>query len=395
MQLASSPYASDYDPFTVEAMTNMFVADGELREAAAVAYLERYDIWAITRFDEIQSATRDWETFSSTSRPFDEPQSFKPSIPLTLDPPDHTRVRAVINRAISPPTLRRMRATFDGFADELLDRLLADGPVELDAVNDVAVGYALKAFPDILGLPREGREKLLSFGDAVFNVTGPHNEIWHQKMRSGAPALAWVEENTRRSSQKPGGLGMQMFEAADAGEISEEEAEQLVKALLAAGFDTTIASIAGTIRAFSQNPDQWLLLREDRGLVQKAFEEAMRFQSPSRYGGRIAVRDVDVAGTTIPAGSPVLLFWLAGNRDPRHWSEPDRFDILRGEGSHLALGYGIHTCVGQALARIEGQAVLQSLVDRVAAIEPTGAAVPAINMQACGLESVPVRLIPE
>lgn len=387
--------SSDYDPFDPEVLKDVHLHDGTLREVAPVVRIDRYGFYAVTRHAEIQKALRDWRTFSSTDRPFYEPNPFRPNAPLMQDPPDHTQTKSVMLRIFSKDNMAKMQAYFADSASRLVDDLLADGAVNLDGYRDVAARYVLQVFPDVLGLPADGRELLLKFGDAVFNAFGPQNEHHHAKMRSGAPALEWVEANMKRELQSDGGIGWQLYTAADEGIISETEAEQLLKAVLGAGFDTTIFGISGVLRAFADNPDQWRLLRARPDLIESAFEEALRVYPPSRFGGRVALRDTELGGISIPAGTKLLMMWLGAGRDPRKWTDPDAFRIDRhSAGSHLSFGFGIHTCAGQAVARLEAKSLLSALVDRVERIELTGAPRRAINFQAFGHETIPIRLVP-
>jgi len=148
------------------------------------------------------------------------------------------------------------------------------------------------------------------------------------------------------------------------------------------------------ILAFAEHPDQWEALQADEALARNAFEEVLRYYSPSRSGGRVAAADAVVGEVEIPAGARVLVLWLAAGRDPRHWERAESFDIRRRATGHLNLGYGIHACVGQALARVEGAAMLSSLLQRVRALELTGPPRVAVNMNAQLHDRIPVRLHP-
>ncbi|MDV8079746.1 cytochrome P450 [Rhodococcus sp. IEGM 1370] len=387
--------SSDFDPFSTEVLSDLHFHDGILREVAPVVDIEKYGFYAVTRHVDIQKALRDWRTFSSTDRPFYQPNPFRPVAPLMQDPPDHTQTKAVMLRIFSRENMAKMAAYFTETAENTVDALLARGPVSLDAYYDVAAQYVLKVFPDVLGLPTEGRELLLNFGDAVFNAFGPQNEHHFEKMRNGAPALEWVETNMKRELQAEGGIGWQLYTAADEGVISEAEAEQLLKAVLGAGFDTTIFGISGALRAFADNPDQWQLLRSRPELVEAAFEEALRLYPPSRFGGRVATKDTQLAGIEIPSGTKLLMMWLGAGRDPRKWPDPDTFRIDRDNpGGHLSFGFGIHTCAGQAVARLEAKSLLTALLNRVERIELDGEPRRALNFQAFGHDRIPVRLVP-
>ena len=384
---------SDYDPFTEEAILDAHRYDGALRDIAPAVYLERYDVWAVARFRDVHAILPDHERFTSTDRPFFDPKAIRPAILLTEDPPEHTRTRSVIMRSLSAPALRKMQEEFDRAAVALVDRLLESGGI-VDGHLDIASAYVLEVFPDILGLSKEGRHHLLRFGDAAFNAFGPANEIQRRGMERAADAIAWVDRSVKRDAVDPDGLGGQMFKAADDGEITEEEAELLVRTLFAAGSDTTIYGIGSMVRAFSENPGEYEKVRAEPKLVRNAFEEVLRYESPSRFGGR-ATKDVtELDGVTLPAGARIMVMFLAAGRDPRKWENADTFDVTRKVVGHINLGYGIHACAGQALARIEGQAILNALAAKVKAIEPAGEAERAVNFQAHGHEHIPVRLIP-
>ena len=392
---ATAPHVSDLDMFAVEAVCDPQTYDGHLREQAPAVYLPEYDIWVTGRHEHVYEAARDWESFSSTSRPFHDPNSIRPEILLTDDPPEHPRVRAVIQRAISPAVIKRMREDFVREADAHVDRLLAGASgsvVELDGRHDIASPFVLRVFPDAIGLPEEGREHLVRFGDAAFNTFGPPNEIFREGLRKGAEALEWVEVNCKPEVMRPGGMGATIYAAAESGEIGWDEAELLVKTLFSAGSDTTIFGIGNLLQAFALFPDQWDLLRADPSRSRAAFEEMLRYDCPARYGGRITTRAVEFDGVELPAGARLLLLWLAAGRDPRRWEDPDRYDLTRKVTGHIGLGFGIHACVGQALARMEGETLFATLARRVERIELAGEPDAAVNMAAHGHEHLPLRL---
>ncbi len=393
-QAIDPPYVSDIDPFSHEAILDAIHHDSLLREVGPVVYLPQYDIWVVARHAEVQEVLKDWETYSSEGRPFYDPASIRPEVLLTSDPPVHTRVRASIQRVLSGPAMRKMGEDFRGAAASLVEELLADGPVELDGYKDLSARYVLQVFPDMIGMPQEGRHFLMEFGDAVFQVFGPRNELWEKGVREGAEAIAYVERSCRRDVLAPDGIGAAIYASADAGEITELEAELLVKTLYSAGSDTTIFSITSLLKAMAEFPDQWDLLREDPSLARAAFEENLRFQSPARIGGRMTTRATELGGVRLPEGALVLVLQLPANRDPRRWEDPDRFDITRKSAGHVGLGYGIHACVGQAVARIEGVSLVAELARRVERIELLGAAVYKLNQGVHAIDRLPVRLTP-
>jgi 4-methoxybenzoate monooxygenase (O-demethylating) len=385
---------SDLDPFTVEAIRDAQAFDGSLREMAPVVYLPQYDIWVVGRHAEVNLVAGDWRNYSNTSRPFHDPNSIRPEILLNFDPPEHARVRTVIQKVLAPAVMNRMRDLFVRAADELVERLVAGGSVAVNGHRDVAAAYVLQAFPDAIGLPQEGRHHLLHFSDAVFNTFGPPNDIFLRGIERGAGAIAWVEANCKREMLAPGGLGAAMYEAVNGGTVTEEEAELLVKTMYAAGADTTILGIGSLLRAFAEFPEQWEILKKDPSLSRQAFEEILRYECPARFGGRITVREVEIAGLRVPAGARMMMLWMAAGRDPRRWENADQYDLSRKLSGHVGMGYGIHACVGQSLARLEGECIFAALAHKVDRIELIGEPETAINMAAHGYDELPIRLHP-
>ncbi|WP_086681217.1 cytochrome P450 [Amycolatopsis pretoriensis] len=265
------------DPFALESLQDPFAADGAVRELGPVVHIAEHDYYAVTRFTEIRKGLRDWRTFSSTDRPFYEDSAFRPRIVLFEEPPAHTRTKSAIMDVLGPRNLPWLEEYFRKEAGALLDRVLDGDVVDVDGYRDLAVAYVLKVFPDVIGMPEDGRELLLKFGSAGLNAFGPPSELRERKLAAGAEAVAWVERNIGRESLAEGGLGAQLYAMADEGRISEQEARDLVKTVFAAGFDTSTSGIASMFRAFGDHPGEWRKLRERPDLVAPAWEESIRF----------------------------------------------------------------------------------------------------------------------
>jgi 4-methoxybenzoate monooxygenase (O-demethylating) len=191
-------------------------------------------------------------------------------------------------------------------------------------------------------------------------------------MANAQPVQQWIATNSQREALRPGSFGAQIWEAVDAGKVPEEWAPLLVRSLLSAGLDTTINGIAAAIYALATYPEQWSLLRHDPSLAKAAFEETVRWESTVQTFFRTTTREVEVAGVRIPDGEKVLLFLGSANRDPRRWTDPDSFDIRRNASGHVGFGMGLHRCVGQTVARFEGEIVLMALAHRLERIELAG-----------------------
>jgi cytochrome P450 len=387
--------ATDYDPFSPEALADPFKYDGELREFASVAYLSKYDVYAVTRQEELRQVGRDRKTFSSKSRAFADPSPYKPTLMLLQDPPEHTAIKKLALELFSVEALQKLEKSFNEEAERQIEALMQNGAVEIDAVQAIAAPFISTVFLDALGAPKEGRELLQHFADAALNSTAPKNDLYRRKHATGAPALKWVEENMKRSAIGKQGWGQQVYTMVDDGRLSEEDGEQLIKLIFAAGFDTTVGSIANSIRAFADNSNQWSLLKAEPDLVDKAIEEVLRYYPPVRYTGRVATKDAEIDGHLIREGGKIMTMWLSGGRDPRFWDNPDVFDIRRENISgHMTFGVGIHACLGQHIARMETKAVLSALLRHVETMHMTAEPKISDNMQGFGHTTVPVSLQP-
>lgn len=252
--------------------------------------------------------------------------------------------------------------------------------------------FPLLVFPDAIGMKREGRDNLLPYGDMVFNSFGPDNQFFRNSAPRAAQAFPWVEEQSRRENLTQDGFGMVIYQAADAGEITEDLAAALVRGLLTAGVDTTVNGIGAAIYCLARFPDQWARLRADPALARAAFEEAIRFESPVQTFFRTTSRPTRIGDVALDEGQKILMFLGAANRDPRHWDAPDTYDIARKTAGHVGFGFGIHACVGQLLAKLEGEVVLQALARKVKDVEIIGLPTRRMNNTLRGLQSLPVRV---
>ncbi|MEJ0024862.1 MAG: cytochrome P450 [Rhizomicrobium sp.] len=385
--------STDIDLFSAESVRNARAVDDAIREMAPVVYLERENIAMLGRHEHVAKGLVDWKAFSSTSRPWHDPNSVRPEILLTDDPPRHTRVRAVIGRALSPKAMKQMEDAFSREAEILVDDLMTRAGQTVDAVADITARYVHKVLPDLMGLPQEGREAMTPFGNAVWATMGPANELFDAAMAQAGDSFAWVDKACSRESIRPDSLGGEMYAAADRGEISEQDAKLLTLTILSAGADTTVITMANALNAFAQFPEQYQALRADPSLLRNAFDEALRWDSPSRMAGRIAKTDVQIDDYVIPEGTRCGLMFSAANRDPRKWDNPERYDIRRDLRGQVGWGQGIHMCVGKALAQAEADALLGAIVRRVGRIEPAGEPEPWMTTIGHGPIKVPIRIV--
>ena len=386
-------FVTDEDLFSRESVRNARAVDDRVRELGPVVKLARENITMLARYEHVSKGLADWKTFSSTSRPWHDPNSVRPEILLTDDPPRHTAVRSVIANALSPKALNKMADAFRADAQALVSRVTQKSGETIDAVAEITQPFVYKVLPDLLGIPVKGREHMYAFGHMVWATMGPMNDLFHEAMNdTGGEVLAWADRCCNRENLSPDSLGMEMYLAADRGQLTQAEAKLMCGILLSAAADTTVMTMANATRAFCEFPDQYQLLRSDPSLVKAAFDESLRWDSPSRMAGRIAMRDVEIDGVVIPKGERCGLMFAAANRDPRKFADPDRFDIKRDNRGHVGWGYGVHACVGRVLALLEAEALLSAIVQHVERFEGGGAPEPWMTTIGHGPAKLPVKL---
>ena len=389
---------SDADPFSHDVLEDPLPLHEQLREAGPVVYLSRYDTYAFARYEEVRSALVDWQDFSSAAGVglsnfrYEEPWR-PPSLLLEADPPRHDAPRRVLSKVLGPRALRRLAEGWRADAAELVDAVLARGTT-FDAVAELSGAFPLRVFPDAVGIPDEGRENLLPYGDHAFNAFGPANDLVAQGAPRVAELSAWVTAQCRREVLAPVGFGADIWAASDRGDITPEMAPLVVRSLLTAGVDTTVHALSAVLHAFATHPGQWARLRQDPSLARVAFDEAVRWESPVQTFFRTATVDVRVGDAVVPEGRKILMFLAAANRDPRRWDQPDRFDLSRDPSGHVGFGFGLHQCVGQHVARLEAEALLTALAARVETLELAGPTRRHHNNTLRAWERIPVQVRP-
>lgn len=389
------------DPFDEAHLLDPGPFQAALRDAGPLVGLPALDAVGVGRHADVHAVLRDWQDFESRSgvghSNFRRETPWRPpSLLLEADPPHHDAPRAVLATVLGPRALHRLRAGWCADADALVDDLLggAAGPVELDAVPALAEAFPLRVFPDAVGLPAAGRENLLPYGDTAFNAFGPDNALRAKGQPRVAELSAWVAGQCARDVLTDDGFGAAIWAASDRGDITAAQAPLVVRSLLTAGVDTTVHGIGALLACLARTPGAWERLRADPSLVRRAFDEAVRLESPVQMFFRTADRDVPVGEHVVGEGEKVLVCFAAANRDPRRWDAPDTFDLDRDPSGHVGFGMGLHQCVGQHVARLEAEALVGALLRRVATLEPTGPGVRHLNNTLRAWASLPVRLTP-
>ena len=361
--ISVSVRTSDLDLFADEVLLDPYPHYATLRELGGVVHLPANDVYALTRYDIIRTALGDPETFSSRSIGFNPMvNEALQGTSLASDPPVHARLRATLTANLSPRALRGLKTQIDAKAAALVDELVSRGSFE--AIDALARAFPLEVVADLIGFTGHVRENMLRWGQAAMQVIGPMNQRTAENFPIAGELYGWCSGVTAEDLA-PGSVGRGIFDAEARGDIPAGSAGHIIHQYLGAGVDTTIAAIGNIVALFAAHPDQFDLVRKDPSLVPAAFSEVLRFWVPIHAWGRFVTTDVEFDGVTVPAGSQVAILLGAGNRDPRHYENPDAFLVERNPVDHLSFGYGPHGCAGQGLARLEAHAVIEALVSRV------------------------------
>ncbi|MCX4565061.1 MULTISPECIES: cytochrome P450 [Streptomyces] len=359
----STPPTSDVDLFADDVVLDPYPVFAGLREQGPVVHLPRNDVYALTRYDVVRDALADWESFSSASIAFNPmANEALTGTSLASDPPVHTQLRATLTENLSPRALRGLKGQIAEKADALVADLVAKGSFE--AIDALARAFPLEVVADLIGFTGEVRANMLRWGQAAMEVLGPLNQRTAENFPVAGELYAWCSQ-VKAEDLAEGSVGRGIFDAEARGDIPPDTAGHIIHQYLGAGVDTTIAAIGNIVALFARHPDQLALVRQDPTLVPAAFNEVLRYWAPVHAWGRRATKDVTVAGADIPAGAQVAVLFGAGNRDPRHYADPDAFLVERNPVDHLSFGYGPHGCAGQGLARLEAHAVIDALARRV------------------------------
>ncbi|MGW0432123.1 cytochrome P450 [Micromonospora sp. NPDC003197] len=355
---------SDIDLFDDMVLVDPYPAYAALRDMASVVRLPANDVYVLTRYDVIRNALGDWETFSSQGA-----IGFNPMVnealtgtSLASDPPVHTQLRAALTENLSPRALRGLKDGIRAKADALVEELVSKGSFE--AIDGLARALPLAVVADLIGFTGHVRDNMLRWGQAAMQVIGPMNQRTAESFPIAGELYQWCSTVTAEDLT-PGSIGRGIFDAEARGDIPPHTAGHIIHQYLGAGLDTTIASIGNIVALFAAHPEQLALVRANPSLVPAAFNEVLRYWAPIHAWARRATRDVVIDGVLVPAGAKVAVLFGAGNRDPRHYPDPDTFLVERNPIDHLSFGYGPHGCAGQGLARLEAHAVIEALASRV------------------------------
>lgn len=345
-----------------------------MRELGAVVWLPRHGNFAVTRHAEAQQVLRDWRTFSSEEGVAgdDAGCAFLKGNTLASDPPVHDEMRRTMGEPLLPRSLEQWRERIEAVAADLVERLESSG--QFDGMRDFARILPLTVVTELVGLPDDGRENMLVWANASFDILGEQNERGCRGMETIKEMRHWIATRATGDRLKPGSWTARIHDLAERGEIPAAFGPQLIRDYINPSLDTTISATGQLLYRLGRNPDQWDRLRHDPALIPTAVDEAVRLASPIRSFSRTLKSAATVGGALLPAGARIMVLFASANRDERRFPDPDRFDVGRDNADHLGFGHGIHTCVGMHLARMEMAALLKAMlprVDRIEVGEPT------------------------
>ncbi len=396
------------DPDTFEAGVP-FEAFATMRKEAPVFWHDQPDtygegFWVVSRHADVVEVSRLPEVFSSYERGAllsvggaDEEASLEMTrmLMLNMDPPEHSSLRNIVQRAFTPRQIRALEAHLQEFADDIVDRALAKG--DGDFVKDVAAELPLLAICELIGIPAEDRDKifdlsnrLIGFDDPEFTTSMDDAHIASMEMYGYANELA---EQRQKEPQED--LITRLLQAeVDGGNLTVEQFDVFFLLLSVAGNETTRNAITHGMHAFFQNPDQWELFKKERPL-ETAVEEIIRWATPVMQFQRTALSDYVLDGQLIKKGDRVVIYYTSGNRDETALPEPDRFDITRKDNEHIAFGGGgPHFCLGANLARAEIRILFETIANRMPDITQTGEPRMLRSAFINGIKELPVRYAP-
>ena len=340
----------------------------KLRGNSPVRYDESRSCWDVFRYEDVHRILKDPATFSSVRK-----LAGRDTI-LTMDPPRHTQMRAIVNKAFTPKVVNDLAPHIASIADELLNAAADKG--QMDLVRDLAVPLPVIVIAELLGVPPKDRHLFKEWSDLL--VKGPEvntDEAFHQVMTEKAQAMKELNDYfaaivaERRKEPKEDLISLLLAAEIEGQQLNDEELHGFCILLLAAGNETTTNLITNAVRRLTEDPELQPQLHGQPERIPGFIEEVLRYYPPIQAIGRVATQDVEIHGTRIQAGQQVVSWVASANRDEAKFSEPDRFDMTRKPNPHLSFGFGTHFCLGAPLARLEGQVVIQHLLERLEAIE--------------------------
>ncbi len=392
-----------YNPLSRQTAQDPYPVYAALRERDPVHRSGLMNAWLFTRHADIDTMLRDHRLFSNDPRKGTLSRRQRAGLPadeeftmLFLDPPDHKRLRALVNKAFTPKAVNALEPHIRSLLSSLLDDI--DDPAGFDLMQTVAQPLPVIVIAEMLGIPPEDRAQFKIWSDQRARTLEPSIDARERALADAANKalndyFRPIIEERRAAPQDD--IVSALAQAEEEGDrLTELEMLNMLRLLLIAGNETTTNLIGNGVLALLRHPDQLQRLRDDPSLIPLAVDELLRFDSPVQTDFRRALEDCEVNGFPLKKRDNIVLLLGAANRDPDVFDEPDRLDVGRGDRSHLSFGRGIHHCIGAPLARLEGRIVLEMLLERYSQINLRGEQPRFRNSIVLrGLESLPVRCV--
>lgn len=360
-----------------------------LRDEAPVLWCEEGGFWAVSRHADVMAISTDPATFSSAQGILTMEIGVHYDSPPTMmhtDPPEHTAYRKLVAPGFRPSVMKRLEGLVRQRTARLVDELADD--LQVDVVETLAVPLPLLLIADVLGVPHEDLDRFFAWSEAA--IPGASDLDADEKSRLMAECYEYLAAQAHLRRESPlddDVVSILAHSELDGRKLNDDELVMFLNQLLIAGNETTRNAISGGLLAFADNPDQWRRLRDDPTLMGSAVEEILRWTTPVISFMRTATRDVDLGGTAIKVGDPVLMLYQSANRDPREFGPTaGEFDVGRSPNHHLAFGFGAHFCIGAALARMELRILLEELLARFEDLTVTGAVVRSASPVIAGVK---------
>jgi cytochrome P450 len=360
----------EYNPLLPEVKDNPYPYYAYLRQHAPAYQIESLGFWALSRYDDVDFVLKNPKLFSSATltRTLIEDLEPVPEVPsmVSSDPPEHTRLRKLVNKAFTPRIIRSLGPRIREIAQDLLNRVA--GHKAFDLVRDLSIPLPVIVIAEMLGVEPDQRETFKHWSDDIVMATNRTYTAEDERRirQSIAEFRAYFQETIAARRKEPReDLTTALVQAEEERQVlTASEVLSLLTLLLLAGNETTTNLIGNMMLALCEHPDQLAKVRADRSLITNAVEETLRYDGPVQGLPRQATEDVEIAETTIPAGALVFPLFASANRDEHKFPDPDRFDITRNTDGHLAFGFGIHYCLGAQLARLEATIAFEELFVR-------------------------------
>jgi len=396
-----------FDPFSEDFFNGAYETYRRMREEAPVYYNEEHDFYALTRHEDVAPAFRDFDTYSSaygvdltSVRTGQLPTEGGQKMIIFMDPPAHRHMRSLLNKVFTPRAIQSQREMVTQKVEKYLSRLDPDG---FDAVQEFTAPFPVEVITTMLGVPEEYAQKIRHWIDESLHREVGQVEISEKGMQANIDtAMFYYDVVQKRRADLKDDLFSRLIEAelehenGDKTVLDDIEITAFATLLGGAGAETVTKLVGNAVYVFAKYPEQWQKLLEDRSKIPAAVEELLRYEAPSQYNVRRSMKDVHLHGTTIPEGMPVFLMGGSANRDERAWTDADKFDIDRdrAEAQNLGLGYGVHSCLGAALARMESAIALEKLLDFMPRYEVDFDNCERVHMQnVAGWQNVPVKVL--